>query len=553
MADEDGAPYSTYMDLKSAADYWWVQEFTVNSDAFATPSTYLYKKRNGKLCWGPLWDFDNSFPNWMETNEFESLSNTAPMKWLDRMRAHDADFQAQLRSTWRKLDEVVKGITEEGGVLDKYASEIERSWTANRILQNAAYEREDESTPEALKQTFDQAIGEMRDYLENRRAGIENAIEGNLTDVYSTVEFVVDDQVVKTAEVRRGLALDIYDLPPNPSKEGQYFLKWVCDGENPNVQTHRFNEDGIVRAVFIPDEEATRPSGLFFPFDDEWVDIETRMMSPRITITPENTVDERLTWTSSDPSVASINPSILSTHLKIRNVGETVISCTSSNGITASFTLHVYDPAQTSANEIEDFQLESDHLSLKTGGYGQVKANIPLQPTQGNLYYKSSDNNIAKPLDVTSGVIQGIAPGTCTITVHNQNGSVERQYTVTVSDEAKAPEEADNPSKTTDPTKAKNTLTVKGKTAKVKLAKLKKKGKVKLAVKKVLKISGEQGALTYAKAKGHKKIAIAGNGRITVKKGLKKGVYKVKVKVTAAGNADYKPVSKTATFKIRVR
>ena len=43
-------------------------------------------------------------------------------------------------------------------------------------------------------------------------------------------------------------------------------------------------------------------------------------------------------------------------------------------------------------------------------------------------------------------------------------------------------------------------------------------------------------------------------GKVTVKKGLKKGTYNVKVKVKAAGNANYKESAvKTVTFKVRVK
>ncbi|MBQ9060349.1 MAG: hypothetical protein IJ128_04315 [Firmicutes bacterium] len=101
--------------------------------------------------------------------------------------------------------------------------------------------------------------------------------------------------------------------------------------------------------------------------------------------------------------------------------------------------------------------------------------------------------------------------------------------------------------------KAANTLTVKAKTAKVKAKKLKKKAQ-KLSVKKVLKVSGAQGKVTYKKVKGNKKIRInAKTGKVTVKKKLKKGTYKVKVKVTAAGNGDYKPLTKQVTFKVKVK
>ena len=42
-------------------------------------------------------------------------------------------------------------------------------------------------------------------------------------------------------------------------------------------------------------------------------------------------------------------------------------------------------------------------------------------------------------------------------------------------------------------------------------------------------------------------------GKIKIKKGTKKGTYKVKVRVTAAGTDTYQPGSKTATVKIKVK
>ena len=64
-----------------------------------------------------------------------------------------------------------------------------------------------------------------------------------------------------------------------------------------------------------------------------------------------------------------------------------------------------------------------------------------------------------------------------------------------------------------------------------------------------------QGKMTYTKASGNKKIVInKTTGKVTVKKGLKKGTYKVKVKVKAAGNTNYKASAvKTVTFKVKVK
>ena len=41
--------------------------------------------------------------------------------------------------------------------------------------------------------------------------------------------------------------------------------------------------------------------------------------------------------------------------------------------------------------------------------------------------------------------------------------------------------------------------------------------------------------------------------RVTVRKGLKKGIYKVRVKVRAAGNSSYKAVTKKVLFRVKVK
>lgn len=103
--------------------------------------------------------------------------------------------------------------------------------------------------------------------------------------------------------------------------------------------------------------------------------------------------------------------------------------------------------------------------------------------------------------------------------------------------------------------KASNPLSIKAKTAKVKFSSLKKKTQ-KLSVSKVISFTKKgRGTITYAKTSGNAKITInKKTGQVTVKKGLKKGTYNVKVKIRANGNANYKASSyKTVTFKIQIR
>ena len=65
----------------------------------------------------------------------------------------------------------------------------------------------------------------------------------------------------------------------------------------------------------------------------------------------------------------------------------------------------------------------------------------------------------------------------------------------------------------------------------------------------------DQGAMTYAKVSGNRKITVSKTtGKVTIRKGLKKGTYSMKVRVKAAGSDNYKPSAwKTVTFKVRVK
>ena len=119
----------------------------------------------------------------------------------------------------------------------------------------------------------------------------------------------------------------------------------------------------------------------------------------------------------------------------------------------------------------------------------------------------------------------------------------------------------------TQPTTKKATTTKKANTIKVKVAKktVKVKNTVKKAktykISKFLKVTKAKGKVTYAKvkkgsktAKFFKKIKIAKKtGKVTFKKGIKKGTYKLKIKVTAAGNKTYKKKSVSKVVKIKVK
>ena len=98
-----------------------------------------------------------------------------------------------------------------------------------------------------------------------------------------------------------------------------------------------------------------------------------------------------------------------------------------------------------------------------------------------------------------------------------------------------------------------NNFVCKGWSGTVKVSGVKKAAKT-IARKKAIIIKKGVGKVTYTKVSGDKKIKInKGTGDITVKKGLKKGTYKLVVKVRSAGDAYHKAKTVTVTVKIRVR
>ena len=67
-----------------------------------------------------------------------------------------------------------------------------------------------------------------------------------------------------------------------------------------------------------------------------------------------------------------------------------------------------------------------------------------------------------------------------------------------------------------------------------------------------MSISGSRGKLTFSKVTKNDKIGVySKTGKFVAKKGIKKGTYKIKVKVTAAGGTNYK--SKTEYENVIVK
>lgn len=180
------------------------------------------------------------------------------------------------------------------------------------------------------------------------------------------------------------------------------------------------------------------------------------------------------------------------------------------------------------------------------------ESNIPLITNPEGVEYDPSEYMLKSfnPDIVSIGSdksLNGLKPGKAKCMVYDGNGA-ETEFTVIVQ-------------KQPDPTpteKKAQKIKTKGKTVKVKYKALKKKKKT-VKRKKYMKLSGTKGKVKYTiksiKKKKFKKFFKINTktGKLTIKKKLKKGTYKVRIRVSAAGNASYLRASKTVTVKVKVK
>ena len=196
-----------------------------------------------------------------------------------------------------------------------------------------------------------------------------------------------------------------------------------------------------------------------------------------------------------------------------------------------------YDPS----SNVISFVI-SDDVQGKTFKSNDNNEKTVTVPKDKTVTYNGKKQSLDKGEGYTlSGMVSGTDAGTYKATATLMSGYVW-------SDGTKAP-------KTVVLTigRRNSPLTAKGKTVKISAKKLKKKKKISVKRSKAIAVSNVTGELVFKKTKGNKKITVANNGKITIKKGLKKGKYKIRVKVLDSGNRNFKSGVKNVTVIIIVK
>jgi hypothetical protein len=121
--------YAAYIDVDSAVNYYIINELFKNVDG-ARASFWLYKKRDGKLFFGPVWDFDLALGNAGYDNVDKTSGwhiRNAP--WFARL-FQDPAFSAKVKTRWQTIK--AEGKLE---LLFLYA-DARSKWLANAQTKN---------------------------------------------------------------------------------------------------------------------------------------------------------------------------------------------------------------------------------------------------------------------------------------------------------------------------------------------------------------------------------------------------------------------------------
>lgn len=144
------------------------------------------------------------------------------------------------------------------------------------------------------------------------------------------------------------------------------------------------------------------------------------------TVSPSNATDKRITWLSTNSSVAFVSGG----KVTAKSEGATTITAMAHNGETASCSVTVNEPAPEVV-EVVSVSLDKTSLTLKIGESETLTAIVlPSNATDKSVTWTSSDQSVAT---VVNGKITAVGGGTATITALSSGGKMA-QCMVTVDD-----------------------------------------------------------------------------------------------------------------------
>ncbi|MBR0087204.1 MAG: CotH kinase family protein [Lachnospiraceae bacterium] len=448
-----GTGYRELMDIESAAKYWWVNDFSMNTDGFATGSTYIYKKRDadgvtGKIFWGPLWDFDYA---WGYQPYYEDFSPRH--EWLNALFCdrEAGGFLEEVKNQWPAFKEAIEKLIKDGGVIDQYYEETKASADQDFIMYHTSG-------------TYEEAINDVKTWIRNRLDWAEANLS-QLDDLAHSVTFMADGEIYALTYKENNGYNFIYGNEDHPEKEGFVFLGWKDEDGNLIKEKTVVDRDMVLTAAYVDEREATRAEDITFR---KTADITGyNRILPEYTIDycviPEDAMDKRVDWSSSDENLATVSENGVVTYT---GSGEVTITAKLKNGASRTFTLVI---TREDLPVPESIVPEQEEIRLTVGSQAPVIFWTEPSPAVINSYdYYADDEAIVSVNEY--GVLKALSAGETVVHVNTStDGSGWGQYCkcetsvrVIVSEGTSPddPSEPDEPDEPTDPDKPEDLYTI---------------------------------------------------------------------------------------------
>ncbi len=165
LVDNDFETLFSKIDYSTYIDYMLIHEITVNEEPKHPKSCYMYKDAGGKLCAGPVWDFD-----WGTFKPGKTGLLLTSSLWYGQLM-NSSEFRTALKARWTEIKPIFENIAT---FIDEQADLIRESEAVNHEMWPIDSRHNYPNGDELMD--FDSAVERMKQAIDERIIALDSAI-----------------------------------------------------------------------------------------------------------------------------------------------------------------------------------------------------------------------------------------------------------------------------------------------------------------------------------------------------------------------------------------
>ena len=165
LVDNDFETVFSKIDYSTYIDYMLIHEVTTNEEPKHPKSCYMYKDAGGKLCAGPIWDFD-----WGTFDPNKTGLLLTNSLWYGQLM-NSAEFRTAIKARWAEIKPIFENIDT---FIDEQADLIRESEAVNHEMWPIDSRHNYPNGDELMD--FDSAVERMKQAIDNRIIALDSAI-----------------------------------------------------------------------------------------------------------------------------------------------------------------------------------------------------------------------------------------------------------------------------------------------------------------------------------------------------------------------------------------